>query len=394
MGKRRKKKKGRPGRLGTEERMVIQACIHARYTLGETAERLGVHKSTVLREIRRWSRRVPGKQMPCPRKHLGVCNKCPKRAHCNLEKAYYDFMEADERSAKLRSTCRSGTRIPPGELAEADAIVTEGIRLGQSIHHIHASSPRLRAICSERTVRRLVYAGVLSARAHELRRYVRYRRGKGETRPRGLCVRDIGVLVGRSHRDFLERREERPRECLVQLDSVIGSAADRTAILTITFPKYGFQFGALIRKGRPGDVVQALRRIFRRLPPGLAEEAFRVILADNGTEFSWLDRLERGEDGRQVRHVYFTTPYRATDKAECERLHELVRYCVPKGRSVDRLTQEDLDAMYSNINSYVRKSHGDRTPYDVMLRRFGKDFLEAIGIRRVPKKKVRLLPIV
>lgn len=393
MGKKKKrKKKGRTGRLGTEDRMVIQACIHAGATLGQTAERLGVHKSTVLREIRRGSIVKEGNPLPCPRKRMGVCNKCPKRAYCGLEKAYYDFAEADERSRRLRSDPRSGTRLTPEEVALVDESVTPRVRLGQSLHHIYASDPALRAICSERTVRRLLYDGRLGAKAHELRRYVRYRRGKGKRKPGRACVRDIRVVVGRTYEDFLQRRRDRPRECLVQLDSVVGRAEDRTALLTITFPKYGFQFGALVRKGRPGDVVRALRAILGRLPPGLAEKAFRVVLADNGTEFSWLDRLEEDE-GRKARSVYFTTPYRATDKAECERLHELVRYCIPKGHSMDRLTQGDVDAMYSNINSYVRKSQGDRTPYDVMRRKFGKAFLDAIGISRVPKKKVRLVPI-
>lgn len=70
-----------------------------------------------------------------------------------------------------------------------------------------------------------------------------------------------------------------------------------------------------------------------------------------------------------------------------------MRHCVPKGRSLDSLTQEQADAMYSNINSYVRGSKGDRTHYDLVQRRFGKAFLDAIGIRRVPKRRVRLLPI-
>ena len=46
--------------------------------------------------------------------------------------------------------------------------------------------------------------------------------------------------------------------------------------------------------------------------------------------------------------------------------------------------------MYSNINSYVRKSKRDQTPYDMVRRKFGEGFLLKIGIRRVPKKKVRL----
>lgn len=72
---------------------------------------------------------------------------------------------------------------------------------------------------------------------------------RGSTVVPGLS--DIRVLVGRTYSDFLERREARPGECLVQLDSVIGKASGRRAILPITLPKYGFQFGRIVGKGRP-----------------------------------------------------------------------------------------------------------------------------------------------
>ena len=185
-------------------------------------------------------------------------------------------------------------------------------------------------------MRRLVYAGLLSAKAHELRRYVRFSHPL-PPRPRGPGVAGIRVLIGRTHDDFLERREARPGGCLVQLDSVIGKTSDRSVLLTITFPKYGFQFGRIIKKGRPGDVVRALRGVFRRLPPELAREVFQVLLCDNGTEFSRLPDVEE-EGGERVRSVFYATPYRATDKAECERNHVLARYCIPKGHSLDSLT--------------------------------------------------------
>lgn len=383
------RRKGR--RLDFTDRIIIEACILDRRTLGQIASRLRVHKSTVLREIARGSTIVEGARIPCSGKWLGTCNRCRKKAHCGLERAFYRGKDAQLLS-DVRRARRPSTRLSPEALAMVYEAISEGVRLGQSIHHVYASTPALRAICCERTVRRLVYAGLLSAKPHELRRYATFPR-KGPERPSRVRLRDIRVLVGRTYSDFLERREARPGECLVKPGSVIGKASDTRAILTITLPKYGFQFARIVGKGQPGDVVAALRGIFRRLPPGLAEKAFAVVLADNGTEFSWLDRIEGGEDGSQARSVFFATPYRATDKAECERLHGLLRYCIPKGRSLDRLDQQQVDAMYSNINSYVRGSKGDRTPYELVLRRFGKAFLDAIGIRRVPRKKVRLLPI-
>ena len=182
------KKGGHTHRLDMEDRMVIQACIAKGDGLGQIAARLKVHKSTVLREIARWSVRKQGADTPCSRRRLGVCNGCCKAPFCSLAKAYYDFRVADAASLEERSKSRSGTRLAPEEVALVDAIVSPRVRLGQSLHHIYASDPDLRASCSERTVRRLVNAGRLSAKAHELRRYATFPRKGPENRKTGQAA--------------------------------------------------------------------------------------------------------------------------------------------------------------------------------------------------------------
>ena len=91
--------------------------------------------------------------------------------------------------------------------------------------------------------------------------------------------------------------------------------------------------------------------------------------------------------------LFFTDPYKATDKAHCERNHEFIRYIIPKGKSLDFLTQDKINWIFSQINSYVRKDLEDRTPYDLVRRKFGQEFLDKIGIFRVEKKKVDLREI-
>lgn len=126
----------------------------------------------------------------------------------------------------------------------------------------------------------------------------------------------------------------------------------------------------------------------------MVKKIFTINLTDNGVEFSYFYQIEINEDGEKICSTFFTNPYKATDKAECERLHELVRYFLPKGKSLDLLTQEMIDEMFSNINSYIRKSIGDKTPYDLVKKKFGKEFLNKIGIKRIANKKVRLRPII
>ena len=114
---------------------------------------------------------------------------------------------------------------------------------------------------------------------------------------------------------------------------------------------------------------------------------FAINLADNGVEFSYFHKLEQ----HNVR-VYFTNPYRSTDKAGCERNHEFIRYIISKGKTLNNLTQDDLNLMFSHINSYVRESNQNKTPYELIIERFGPEFLRIIGIDRIEPNDVILRP--
>ena len=114
---------------------------------------------------------------------------------------------------------------------------------------------------------------------------------------------------------------------------------------------------------------------------------FRCNLSDNGPEFARFHEIE--EWGVRA---FFANPYRSTDKAACERNHEFIRCVIPKGRSLDWLTQAKVETLFSHINSYVRGSNENRTPYELMLARFGEGFMEAIGIRRIQGKEGCLKP--
>lgn len=386
--------KQRKKRLTIEDRMIIQACIHDNRNLNQIATRLNVSKSTISREISKFSCIKSGDKILCYRRNrLDLCNGCKYAGPCVKEKRFYNFKIAEEMSSNLRSSSRSKSKLSAKAINTINEIVTDGVRLGQSLHHIYISNPTLSSICVERTIRRLVYRGNLSVKPHELRRYVTYKHSYKKSL-KELQLRDIRVLIGRTFKDYKRMIVSNKRANIVQYDSVIGCINDKKAILTITFPKYNFQFGILIDKGSPGSVRTKIRNLFSALGKDKVEKIFPINLADNGTEFSYFNEIEIFGDGEKVCNTFFTNPYKSTDKAECERNHEFVRYLIPKGKSLDFLTQERISDIFSNINSYVRKSKKDSTPYDLVLRKFGKEFLDLIGIKRIPNKKVKLIQIV
>ena len=154
----------------------------------------------------------------------------------------------------------------------------------------------------------------------------------------------------------------------------------------MTYPEFRFRFGFLIAKGNARSVLRKLALLKKLLGADYAA-AFECNLSDNGPEFARFHEIE--EWGVRA---FFANPYRSTDKASCERNHEFIRYVIPKGRPLDGLTQAKVETLFPRINSYVRGSNENRTPYELMLARFGEGFMEAIGIRRIQAKEVCLKP--
>jgi hypothetical protein len=167
----------RPSRIGFDQRAVIQGCLAARMTVTRTACAIGFSVSAVSRELRRNSslrEETAGPECPDLKRRL-VCNGCRKKAFCRYTQRVYDCERAEEMSRLRMSVPRQAPGETPEEMAEIDAIVTPGVRMGQSLHHIYVANPSLASICSERTIRRLCYQRRLTVGPGELRMYVVYR---------------------------------------------------------------------------------------------------------------------------------------------------------------------------------------------------------------------------
>ncbi len=406
-------------RLERDDRINLQAGIAKGHPLARIAKALGKDRSTVYREIvsnctcrdcrhtcahckkgcpapERASKFALGRCEDFAARECGrwrrfpyTCNGCPEARHCADRKRYYDCIEAEDSSQRGRREPRTYAGIGEADLREMDSIVSAGVRNGQSIHHIYATSQTLQGICCERTVRRYLYRGFLSAKAHELPRYVRYQHKYDYAEKRKVV--NVGRMFGRTFGDYLKHVAGNPGGNVWQYDSVEGKVGDRKAILTIAYPEFRFQFGILIAKQSAPSVLRKIRKL-QKLLGERYWGIFQVNLSDNGVEFGRFHEIEGPAGGGSRCRVFFTNPYKATDKAGCERNHELVRYVIPKGVSLDSLTQGKVSLLFPRINSYARESNQNKTPYDLMVGRFGAEFMEAIGIKRVRAADVCLKP--
>ena len=322
----------------------------------------------------------------CPRLQSPpyVCNGCPGRGRCTLRKSLYDPLLAHNEYKTVLSEAREGISLAEGDIRHLDGLVSPLLFKGQSFHHIFENN-RDSIMVSERTLYRLVDYNLFKARNIDLPRKVRYAR----RRPKKNYKVDRGCRTGRSRQDFTDFMAANPDLPVTELDSVEGTKGGKV-LLTIHFVKPGLMLAFLRDYNDAQSVIDIIDRLYIELRPDRFETLMPVLLADNGSEFSDPEAMESDPQGNLRTRVFYCNPSAPYEKGAAEKNHELIRYVIPKGESLDGYTQSDISLMMDHINSYSRKSLGGRCPYDMFAFLYGHELLEALGCRKIAPNDVTL----
>lgn len=318
-----------------------------------------------------------------------VCNGCEKHKKCTLEKRLYTADYSQNEYQKILSESRSGISITEEESVWLDAIVSPLIRKGQSIHHICAKNPD-KVMFSEKCIYNYVDAGIFSAKNIDLPRKVKYRPRKSK---HDSFKVDKACRIGRTYEDFRIYLKENPDIPLVELDSVEGRKGGKV-LLTVHFVESQFMLAFLRDANTSQSVIEIFERLYWELGPAIFMEIFQLCLADNGSEFSNPTAIEFDKQCNRRTHLFYCNPSAPYQKGAAENNHELIRRIIPKGTSLDNLTQEKVNLMMNHINSYSRKKLSDLTPYDMFEKFHGIDILKKLGAELIPTNEVTLLPII
>ena len=148
----------------------------------------------------------------------------------------------------------------------------------------------------------------------------------------------------------------------------------------------------------PDGTAESVKRVFDYLERGLGLERFLrlfpVFLTDNGGEFKRVDDLELTEDYLYRTHVFYCDPMASWQKPHIEKNHEFIRYVTPRGRSLNRYTQEDMTLLMNHINSTRRPSLGNKAPYE-LIKEEDEDMWalwDLLKMDLVPPDEVHLMP--
>ena len=328
-----------------------------------------------------------------------VCNGCQKERSCPLKKKYYIASAAQTGYETTLKLSRTGIHPSDDDIQKMNDILSPSICKGQSVSAIMNAHESTFNGYARSTVYGWIEAGLFSAKRHDLPFAGRSRKAKKkpETKTNAKC------RIGRTIAEMREWLKTHENVVPCELDTVIGSVSGKV-LFTMIFPKSGLALGFLRERKTSQTCTRIFNMLWEKAGAKLFQKLFAAILTDNGTEFSDPDMIECFRPdlehnptklvSRGIK-VWFTDPYCSSQKPHIERFHLDLRRILQKGTSFNMLSQESVNLVFSNLNSYPRESLDGKTPYDNFITEHGEEgrkFLEALGITRIPAAQVTLHP--
>lgn len=318
--------------------------------------------------------------------NIGLCNSCSQLKYCRKPKHFYDAELANKAYKEKLSNTRNGFDLTYEDFVRIDTIVSPLVKRGQSLYHIVKSNAEQLRI-SESTLRRLIDAKEMSVINLDLPEKVK----RKQRRKRKPVKTPPVIKTGHLYKDYIEYLENNDT-FITEMDCVEGKKEDEKAILTLHNKLFHMQLAFLLERQDSYSVISCLDDIEKRLGKLLFHKCFPLILTDNGQEFSDISAIERSIFGGKRTKVFFCDPNRSDQKGSCEANHKLIRKIIPKGTSIQKLTQEDMILVTNNINSYVRKSLFDKSPYDIAMVALPGEFFQALSLTKIDSKEVNMTP--
>lgn len=315
-----------------------------------------------------------------------VCNGCETRRKCTLEKQLYSASYAQKEYESIRSESRQGIQLSESEALRLNFIISPLLKKGQSLHHICINHMD-KIMCGERTLYNYVNYNIFTARNIDMPRSVRM----GKRKPKRNFKIDKKCRIGRTYDDFINFIEEHPHIPIVQMDTLEGIKGGKV-LLTIHFTVPQLMIAFIRDANTSQSVIDIINQLYSKLQPDTFLAILSVVLTDNGSEFSNPQAIEFDKEGNRRTNIFYCDPAAPYQKGAVENNHELIRRVIPKGKSLDEYTQNDINLMMNHINSYRRKNLGDKSPYEVFAMLYGEDILRKMETTLIPPDEIMLVP--
>ena len=313
---------GQYTQLTQEKRYQIYAFMKAHFSKTKIASEIGVHTSTVSREMRR---------------NQGKKGYRPKQAHCMA-------VERRQKSKKY-------VKLTPDVISLLEGLLCQDLSPEQVCGFV-ARTHNLRI--SHETVYHYVLAD--KARGGTLYRHLRHAHKKRRKRYGSYDHR--GQIKGRvsiDERPAIVDARERIGDW--EIDTIIGKR-HKGALLTLVERKTKFTLIRKLEKKQADLVADAAINLLKPY-----KEKVCTITSDNGQEFAHHEYIKE----HLKTTVYFAHPYHAWERGLCENTNGLIRQYFPKGMRFETITDEHVHVAMNRLNTRPRKTLGYKTPNEVFF---------------------------
>ena len=410
--------------LTLDERKIIQTGIENRSNKAGIARTIGKDPTTIAKEIRKHRIFKPRNQFIYPSvcihrqacggckkrcskyeeikcnkrdKSPGACNKCPNIAKCHLDKYFYYATQADKEYKKDLVDFREGINLTTLEAKELAHILKPLLDQGQSLYQIKSSHNEIKQCI--KTLYNYIEMGVFKEYGIDnfsLKEQVNRKQFKHKYKKR----KEPANYENHKYKDYLKFKEDNPIVPTTEMDTVLNSKSG-SYIQTFYFESSGLMIGFLHEEKTSESMAKTLDDLENKLGHDLYRELFPLILTDRGIEFEKVDLFEFNQETGEFRtNIFYCDAYQSSQKPHVENTHNYIRDIIPNEMDISNITQDDLNLMFSHINSTPRKSLKGKTPYEVfgfMMSTSenpnrGKEILDLLNIKEIKRDEVTLKP--
>jgi len=313
-----------------QDRYYIEIELKNRTPVQKIAEKLGMNRSSVYREIKK-----------------GLCEQMD--THLRKSIVYLaDYAQQNHNTAVVK---RGRKRKLQSDDAYLQAINEKVVNDKYSPEAAMHTVPD-RKICVK-TYYNYVHAGYLSGITENNLPYVKKKKKKKS------AITPKRLVKGRSIEQRPEVINKRQEVGHWEMDTVYSSRDDRTCLLVLTERVKREELIFQIPDRTALSVVSALNRLERKVGSKAFREKFKTITCDNGVEFSNWEGIEKSIRNKTPRTtVYFCHPYCSSERGSNENQNKMIRRWIPKGDDIGLYSPEEIQRIQEWINNYPRKMFG------------------------------------
>jgi len=314
--------------LNLEKRYQISALIKAGLSQKEIAFEIGVHSSTISRELRRNNDKVRGYNAELAQIKSSKV-KMQKKKRSSLTKPIEKYIRT-----KLKQDWS------PEQISGRMKI-----DIGISVVH--------------ETIYRYIYAN--KKNGGKLYTYLRHKNKKYHHRSNDYKAR--GTII---ERVMIDKRpkvvDKKNRIGDLEIDTVVGKD-HKGFLVTVVDRKSKF---VLIKNVPTKEASVVTKALIEMLQP--IKAITKTITSDNGKEFAYHKQISAALDT----DFYFANPYHSWERGLNEHTNGLIRQYLPKKSEFLKVSKDEIIIIQNRLNHRPRKILNYKTPYEVFFSEMSK----------------------